>query len=93
MEIVNKSAFYLTVTTDGTESIDTEISLVPGYPPTKFLVSYFEGTGTLEVSQTGNVWVNTAVSQSTLISNAVTLPRYCRISNSGEKTIHLVKHM
>jgi hypothetical protein len=92
MEIVNNSAFYLTVRTDGTESIDTEISLVPGYAPTRFLVSYFEGSGTLQVSQNGNVWVNTNVSGSTLVSNAVTLPRYCRISNSGEKFIHLVKH-
>jgi hypothetical protein len=93
MEIVNNSAFHLTVNTNGTESVDTELSLVPGYPPTKYLVSYFEGSGTLQVSQNGNVWVNTNVSGSTLVSSSFILPRYCRISNSGEKIIHLVKHI
>jgi hypothetical protein len=93
MEIINKSTYHLTVQASGTESIDTEIRVVTGYPPSKFLVSYFEGTGTLEVSQNGNVWVNTNVSASTLISNEVTFPRYCRISNSGEKLIHLVKYV
>jgi hypothetical protein len=92
MEIINNSTFHLTVRTSGTGSMDTELSLVPGYPPAKFLVSYFEGTGTLEVSQNGNTWINTSISGSTLVSSSFVLPRYCRISNSGEKLIHLVRH-
>jgi hypothetical protein len=91
MEIINKSAYYVTIQAAGTESIDTEISLVPGYPPSKYTVSYFSGSGALQVSQDGNVWINTPTTGSTLVSNTVTMPRYCRISTSGEKFIYLVK--
>lgn len=89
MTLSNISAYHLTITVVGDTSIDTEITSVSGYPPKKYIVTYFEGTGTLEVSQDGNVWIDTTDMENTLIDVVKTLPRYFRISGAGDKVIHL----
>jgi hypothetical protein len=89
MEILNKSTYHLTVQASGTESIDTEIKVVNGYPPAKFIVTYFEGSGSLEVSQDGNVWLESDISENTQVPIVTTLPRYFRITEEGTKLIHL----
>jgi len=89
MEILNKSTYHLTVQAEGPESIDTEIRVVTGYPPSKFIVTYFEGSGSLEVSQDGNVWLESDISENTQVPIVTTLPRYFRITEEGTKLIHL----
>jgi effector-binding domain-containing protein len=59
MTIINKSTYHLTIVVDGDTPVNTEITSVSGYPPNKYVVTYFEGSGTLEVSQDGTVWVDT----------------------------------
>lgn len=89
MNIINKSAFHISIGFPANTAIDTEITIVPNYPPAKYLVTYFEGGGTLEVSQDGNVWIDTAIGSGALIPIATTLPRYIRITGSGDKIAHL----
>lgn len=89
MEIINKSTYHLTVKVDGEEVVDTEIAVVKGYPPSKFVVTYFEGSGTLEASQDGNVWIDSGITENTEVPITATLPRYFRITGSGEKRAHL----
>jgi len=89
MTISNLSAHHLTITVSGDTPVNTEIASAAGYPPHKYVVTYFEGSGTLEVSQDGNVWIDTSESENSLIDIKLTLPKYFRITGSGEKIIHL----
>lgn len=89
MTVTNPSVYHLTITVDGDTPINTEITNTPGYSPQKYVVTYFEGSGTLEVSQDGNVWIDTGETENSLVDIKLTLPRYFRITGSGEKRIHL----
>lgn len=90
MEIIQKSVYHISIKVTAGEVVDTEMRSVEGYPPAKYLLTYFEGTGTLEVSQDKNVWIDTEVQSGELFPITTTLPRYLRITGpDGEKTVHL----
>lgn len=88
MDIKLTSANYATVTTDGAESIDTLI--YNQLKPIKHFVTSFQGSGTLEVSDNGTNWIDTGISQNEKIEPQDSLPRYARVSGTGEKIVHLI---
>lgn len=89
MEILNRTYYHLQLSVDGGEVINTEFQNGNGYPPTKYFVTYFEGSGTLQVSSDGGSWLETNISGSSLVNIDSSLPQYFRISTSGTKTVFL----
>lgn len=89
MDIIKRTFYHLQLSVEGTEVINSEFENGNGYPPTKYFVTYFEGTGTLQVSSDGGTWLETNISGSTLVTIDASLPQYFRISEPGTKTIFL----
>lgn len=89
MTILERTHHHLKIEADGPEVINTEIPNGLGYPPTKYFVSYFEGSGTLQVSGDQSTWLETNISENTLIEVTTTLSQFFRVSASGTKIIFL----
>jgi len=99
MTIEQQSAYHLSVSVDDNEVVSTEfyptgnttiINGVPGggYPPNKYIVTYFDGTGQLETSNDGETWIVVGPTEATILEPYVTLSKYVRVSGTTGATIH-----
>lgn len=105
MTITDRTSYHISMIVGNNEPISTEIPPTGrfdgvgteggGYPPSKFVVTYFEDdTGQLEVSNDGETWIQVEATELTVIEPFLTLSKYVRITNatSVEPKIHFSYH-